>query len=164
MAQSSYKAYKTPTRYPAMIHYLDAQFRHLDLWYDWLVLMALGQHQVRQIKEHVGITRTRAERMVWNAFAAAFQADQNTPLFADVHQMMQSIAPSEKPLFLAHTMIAVHIHRGLSEEDARQEFIQWLNADPVHGIFGEYRLTQDLSTIPLQGSLNENRQRNRPNS
>ena len=56
-------------------------------------------------------------RNVWYGMhLRAFQADQNTPLFADVHQMMQSIAPSEKPLFLAHTMIAVHIHRGLRKK------------------------------------------------
>lgn len=163
MAPSSNTSYQTPSRYPAMIHYLEERFRRLDLWFDWLVLMGVGHYQVQQIKDYVGVTRTRAERMVWNAFAAAFQGDHNAPLFSDVHRLMQTIKPEEKPLFLAHTMIAVHIHRGLSVADARQEFIRWLNEDPIHGIFGEYRLTQDLNTIPLQESLNVNRQRNGPN-
>lgn len=163
MPQPSYTAYKTPTRYPAMIHYLESQFCKLNLWFDWLVLMGVGHHQVQQIKDHVGVTRTRAERMVWNAFAAAFQADQNTPLFADVNRLMQSISPSEKPLFMAHTMIAVHIHRGLSIEEARLEFIRWLNEDPVHGIFGEYRLTRELTTVPLEGLPKISRPHNRRN-
>lgn len=145
----SNQPYQTPRRFPAMIQYLDDQFRQLNLWFDWMLLQSTGIFQVKRIQHHVGVTRTRAEKIIWNAFAAAFEADQNSPLFSEVHQLMQQVSPAEKPLFLAHTMIAVHIHRGMSVEEAKATFLKWLAEDPTHAIFGEFRLTPALTTVAL---------------
>ena len=157
MSQFVYETYETPHRFPEMIHYLDRHFSKLELWYDWMLFQSVGLYQVQRIRQNQGLTKSRAERIIWNAFAAAFQADQMSPLFSYLHRLIQNLSPSEKPLFIAHTMIAVQIHRGQSVDEARDGFLIWLQEDPSHAIFGDFRLTPHLTTEALGRSSGDDR-------
>ena len=146
-AQYKPSAYQTPSSFPGMIQYLDTHLKSLHLWFDWIVFQTKVLSYVTQIKNRVGVTRDRAESIVWSALLAAFEGDRQSPIFRDLHQFLTDIEDAERPIFVAHSMIAIDIHRGAQPDDALQSFLNWLQEDPAHSIFGRYRLLSNLQTV-----------------
>ena len=142
------RPYQTPSSHPEMIQYLDIKFRSLNLWLDWVVFQTTVPSYVPQIKSRVGVTRMRAESIVWSALLAAFEGDRQSPIFRNLNQFLSDMGDSERPIFVAHSMIAIDIHRGARPDEALQSFLKWLEEDPAHSIFGRYRLLSNLQTVP----------------
>ncbi len=103
--------------------------------------------KANEVWSTLGMSVESARMVVWNAYCAAVQGERSSPLFSDFQDLIEVISEEELPLFLVHKSIGCDIHRGKTEEQARQAVVDWLKEDPQNGIFGNYRLTPEFVVL-----------------
>jgi len=128
-----------------MIKYIERSLLGTSLWFDWVVLKSLMLSCTSIVVERTGVTARRAHHMIWNAFVAAVDGDDRSPVVHEVQMVLHSIPPDIRPIFIGRTMIAADIHKGSTVKVAESNFQEWLQRDG-NNIFGGYRLLSDFTT------------------
>ena len=141
------KVYKTPQEFPKCVRYWEQFFQTESYCFDWQLMRSIVIIKVQEVKSTLCTSEKNARMLVWNAYCAAVQGKKKSPFFLGFQDLVEAIPEKEKPLFLVHKSIGCDIHRGKSEQEAKQTVIEWLKADPQHGIFGQYRLTPEFEVL-----------------
>ena len=141
------KKYKTPKNAPQCVQYWDAQFQSMELWFDWLIVKAVVEESIPMIRKESGCSKKEALDLAWSAYCAAICGHQDSPMRDALLVFLSEISPAEKPLYVAYSAIGTDIHRGIPEDIAKSNFVQWLEDTPQNGRFGDYLLTADLKVF-----------------
>ena len=146
---AKYTAYKTPRHLPRCVKYWDKVFKEKSYFHHWRVMHAVVESTIDEVVDDLELPKRKARSVVWNAYCAAVQGDKESPFFDHLQDLIEVINEKEMPLFIAHSSIGCDIHLGMTELEAREAIVEWLNEDPENGIFGAYRLTSQLTVIRI---------------
>ena len=131
-----------------LIKYIEQTLLRTSVWCDWVVLKSLMLSYRTSVVNRTGVTSKRAEQMIWNAFVAAVNGDERSPVYFEFINALGCIPADVKPIFIGRVRIASRIHQGMTVQDAESSFLRWLELDG-NDEFEDYRLLPDFSTEPM---------------
>lgn len=131
-----------------LVKYMEQTLLRTSLWCDWIVLKSLMLSYRASVVNRTEVTAKRAEQMIWNAFAAAVNGDERSPVYFEFITALGCIPANIKPIFIGRVHIAIRVHQGMTVQEAEHAFLTWLEIED-NDEFGEYRLLPDFSTVPI---------------
>ena len=140
-------AYRTPSNQPKCVHYWDKNFKNKSYSFDWQAMRAEVTYMLKEIEKALNITKKEAQGVAWNAYCHAVCDDDESPFYDSYLELFDVIPEEEIPEFIMHKSIGADIHQGMTEKQARRQFIKWLKEDPDNGNFGAFRMNPDLTVI-----------------
>ena len=146
MAKSN-KPYKTSRTAPKCVKYWDKVFKNKGYYFDWQVMRTLVESKVTEIKQELEITSKEARVVAWNAYCAAAEGEDDSPLWKDYQEFSREVEGKDLPEFVYHVTVGMDIHGGWTEKQSKTAFIEWLKEDYDNGDFGEYRMTTQLKVV-----------------
>lgn len=146
---TNYKPYKTPKNAPKCVKYWDKRFKSKPYSFDWQLMRSIVEAKIEEISKELKISIKKSRTVAWNAYCAAIEGDEENPLWEAYQDFLEVIEDEELPEFVMRQTIGSDLHAGHTERAAKTAFIEWLKEDPDNGIFGEYLLKLDLTTVKI---------------
>lgn len=141
------KPYSTPRTAPKCVKYWDKVFKNKKYYFDWQVMRSVVEAKVPEIIDQLELPAKDARTVAWNAYCAAIEGDEESPIWDEYGDFLDVIEDPDMPEFVMRQVIGSDLHSGCTEKEAKRLFIEWLDEDPEHGDFGDYKITRALKVI-----------------
>ena len=145
-----YTKYKTPKDQPQSVKYWDKIYRKSDFWFSWVALKAVAESFLPDIMEECECDATEARRIVWSAYIAATEGDEESPMWDACGDLAMDLTDYGFALYTSHLTIGSNMHEGLSEKEAKRQYVEWLRESPKNPIYGKFKITESLEIVPLK--------------
>ncbi len=145
----TYKPYKISKKSPKCAKYWEKHFKFKSYYFDWQVMYSVVESKFEEISLELGISLKKSRKVAWNAYCAAIEGEEESPLWEDYCDFMDAITEQDLPGFVMLQTIGSDLHAGHTEKMAKAAFIEWLKEDPKNGVFGDYLLGTDLKTVKI---------------
>ena len=145
---SRQQKYRSKRGTPACVKIWDRAFRHSTYCLNWLITQGEVYSHIPEIQTQTGLSEKEATVLAWNAYCAAAVGATDSPLLSAYEDLLVAVPVSELPLFIYWTSLGVDVNKGLTQQQAQNSFIEWLEADEGNGLFdGGYRLLPSLTVV-----------------
>jgi len=140
--------YKTPRNAPKCVKYWDKVYKNKAYFFDWQLMKSVVESRLAEIMKAVEVPKSEARVLAWNAYCAAVEGDEDSPLWDAYQCFSEEVADKDVPEFVMYQTIGGDLNGGWTEKKSRKAFIEWLKEDLEHGDYGDFRMKADLTVVP----------------